>query len=59
MEGELSLNQFRNISKKTGINKRTEYRAIDLRLNLSLIKKTIEITGKSMINASIGSESSS
>jgi hypothetical protein len=59
MDNKLSLNQFRNISKIAGINKRTEYRANDLRLNLSLTNKTIEIRGKNMINASIGSESSS
>jgi hypothetical protein len=59
MDNRLSFNQFRNISKIAGVNKRTEYRANDLRLNLSLTNKTIEITGKNMINASIGSESNS
>jgi hypothetical protein len=42
-----------------GVNKRSEYRANDLRLNLSLKNKTIAITGKKIINTSIGSESSS
>jgi hypothetical protein len=42
-----------------GVNKRREYRANDLRLNLSLKNKTIAITGKKIINTSIGSESSS
>jgi hypothetical protein len=59
MDNKLSFNQFRNISKIAGVNKRTEYRANDLRLKLSLTNKTIEIRGKNMINASIGSESSS
>ncbi|NQV75909.1 MAG: hypothetical protein HQ491_07640 [Bacteroidetes bacterium] len=59
MDNRLSINQFRNNSKIVGVNKRMEYRANDFRLNLSLINKIIEITGKKMINASIGSESSS
>jgi hypothetical protein len=59
MDNRLYLNQFRNRSQIVGVNKRMEYRANDLRLNLSLKNKTIEIAGKKMINASIGSQSSS
>ncbi|WP_306550442.1 hypothetical protein [Daejeonella sp.] len=59
MDNRLYLNQFRNRSQIVGVNKRMEYRANDLRLNLSLTNKTIEIAGKKMINASIGSQSSS
>jgi hypothetical protein len=47
------------MNKITELNKRNEYRAKDLRLNLSLTRKTMEIIGKNMINASIGIESSS
>jgi hypothetical protein len=59
MDNSLHFNQFRNRSKIVGVNKRSEYRANDLRLNLSLKNKTIAITGKKIINTSIGSESSS
>jgi len=59
MRIKFSINQFNNSSKIVGVNKRMEYRANDLRLNLSLTNKTIEIAGKKMINASIGSQSSS